>query len=339
MQTNLFKKAAVFSDLHAGAKSNSISFNEDCIKFVEWFIETAHNNNCDICLFLGDFFNNRTSTNNLTGDYGLRCMRLLSDAFDRVILLIGNHDSYFKDNISVTSLNWASHLPNIEIVNEIKSEGNVTFAPWLVGNDHKKLLKTTGKYLFGHFELPNFLMNGLVRMPDVGELTRDQLHVYDHVFSGHFHKRQTQDNITYIGNAFPHNYGDAWDDERGMMILPWGEQPQFISWPGAPKYKVLNLSQLVNDPEKYLEANSYIRVKLDLDITYEEASYIKENLSKSYKLREMALISSRDSNHTEDLAPGDITFESVDQIIHQQLTNINSEFYDNQLLLDIYKNL
>ena len=37
--------------------------------------------------------------------------------------------------------------------------------------------------------------------------------------------------------------------------------------------------------------------------------------------------------------PGEIRFESVDQIVTDQITRIDSEFYDNRLLLEIYNNL
>ena len=40
-----------------------------------------------------------------------------------------------------------------------------------------------------------------------------------------------------------------------------------------------------------------------------------------------------------DMAPGEVKFESVDQIVTDQLTNIESEFYDPKLLLKIYQNL
>jgi len=33
---NLFKKAAVWTDIHFGLKSNSITHNEDCLAFVKW---------------------------------------------------------------------------------------------------------------------------------------------------------------------------------------------------------------------------------------------------------------------------------------------------------------
>jgi hypothetical protein len=51
------------------------------------------------------------------------------------------------------------------------------------------------------------------------------------------------------------------------------------------------------------------------------------------------LIPNKTSGVDEDMAPGQVTFESVDQIVTDQLTNIESEFYDNKLLLKIYQNL
>ena len=53
----------------------------------------------------------------------------------------------------------------------------------------------------------------------------------------------------------------------------------------------------------------------------------------------MALIPVKSTAVDADMAPGDIKFESVDQIVTDQLTNISSEFYDSKLLLKIYQNL
>jgi hypothetical protein len=83
----------------------------------------------------------------------------------------------------------------------------------------------------------------------------------------------------------------------------------------------------------------HVRVNLDIEISYEEANFIKETYIKDYNLREMALIPNKNSSVNTDMAPGEIKFESVDQIVTDQLTNIESEFYDNRLLLKIYQNL
>jgi hypothetical protein len=53
----------------------------------------------------------------------------------------------------------------------------------------------------------------------------------------------------------------------------------------------------------------------------------------------MALIPVKSSAVDTDMAPGEVRFESVDQIVTDQITNISSEFYDPKLLLQIYQNL
>jgi hypothetical protein len=53
----------------------------------------------------------------------------------------------------------------------------------------------------------------------------------------------------------------------------------------------------------------------------------------------MSLIPSKRGDVGEDAAPGEVKFESVDQIVTDQITNIESEFYDSKLLLQIYQNL
>lgn len=337
--SNLFKKAACFTDIHFGLKSNSLEHNQDCSDFVDWFIQTAKQEGCETCIFLGDYNHHRASINIHTMQYGLRALERLNDAFDHVYFIPGNHDLYYRDRRDIHSVEWAKHLPNVTIVNDWFSQGDVVIAPWLVGEDYKKLSKLSGKYLFSHLELPHFYMNAMVEMPDVGELNDTHVTGFEQVYSGHFHKRQARKNIWYMGNAFPHNYADAGDDARGMMILEWGQDPIFKSWPGQPLFRVYRLSEVLDNPEGLLLPKSSIRVHLDIDISYEEANFIKEQLIPNHKLREMALIPMKLEQHQLDLAPGELKFESVDQIIIDQISNIESQFYDQRLLLEIYKNL
>ena len=39
MTNNLFKKAACFTDIHWGLKNNAKQHNEDCLDFIDWFID------------------------------------------------------------------------------------------------------------------------------------------------------------------------------------------------------------------------------------------------------------------------------------------------------------
>ena len=336
---SLFKKIAVCTDLHFGLKSNSLVHNQDCSNFIDWFIETARENGCETGMFLGDWSHHRASINMQTLQYSLRSLEKLSAAFDRFYFIPGNHDLYYRDRRDIYSTEWAKHIPNIQIVNDWFTDGDVTIAPWLVGDDHKRVPKLKSKYVFGHFELPHFKMNAMVEMPDHGEISADDFVGVDKVFSGHFHLRQQRKNIHYIGNCFPHNYADAGDANRGMMTLNWGDDPEYHAWPGQPLYRVTKLSSLIDSADIILTPGMNVRVELDIGISYEEASMIKDTFVKNYNLREMSLISIKNNSVDSDMAPGSIKFESVDQIVTDQLTNIDSKFYDPKLLLKIYQNL
>jgi len=337
--TNLFKKAAVFTDIHFGLKSNSTLHNEDCLAFVKWATEKAKQEGCETCLFLGDWHNHRASINIVTLNYSLQALEHMNDNFEHVYFIPGNHDLYYRDKRDIQSVEFAKHLPNVTICNDWFTSGDVTIAPWLCGDDHKRLPGLSGKYMFGHFELPGYLMNAMVAMPDHGDVRREDLSGFDHVFTGHFHKRQTKRNITYIGNCFPHNFADVGDDERGMMILEWGQEPEYHAWPDQPTYRVYGLANLIDNADTLLRIKMHVRVNLDIDISYEEANFIKDTFIEKYHLREMALVPTRKNTVDQDLSPGEIKFESVDQIVIQQITAIDSTAYDPKLLLQIYQTL
>jgi len=334
----MFKKVACLTDIHFGLKSNSQQHNQDCEDFVDWFIETAKKNNCDTGIFLGDWSHNRNSINIVTLDYSLRCLEKLGKAFNQFFFITGNHDLYYKDKRDIHSAAFGRHVPGITLVDKPLSIDDVTIYPWLVGNEWRNVERNDSRYVFGHFELPNFYMNAMVQMPDTGEIHDGHFHNNEYLFTGHFHKRQQRKNIVYIGNCFPHNYSDAWDNDRGMMILEHGGKPEYLKWPGAPEFKTLKLSDLLDNSDNICNTKSYLRVTIDIDISYEEAQFIKERFVNDYGVRELTLIpEKKEIEVNSDINIG--LFESVDQIVSSQIISIDSTNYDKNLLLNIYNNL
>ena len=338
--SNLFKKVACFTDIHFGLRNNSRQHNTDCEEFVLWFIKEAKKAKCETCIFLGDWHHHRASINVSTMNYTMSNLEFLSKAFTNVFVIMGNHDLFYRDKREINSVAFGSLYDNIHIVNSIFTEGNVSIIPWLVQDEWKEMPGIKSRYIFGHFELGGFQMNQLIAMPDTGGLQKTHFKNQEFVFSGHFHSRQQQKNVIYMGNTFPHNYSDTWQDDRGMMILEWGKEPKYKTWPDAPSFKSLNLSTLVDDPEKYLKPKTYIRVTLDIDISYEEATHIKQVFTEKYNLREIVLMPQREDEYADDWSAGDgAVFESVDQIVLNELTAIKSTHISNQKLIDIYTQL
>lgn len=340
--SQLFDEVVVFTDIHFGMKNNSRAHNQDCEDFILWMIDEAKARGITKCIFMGDWHHHRATVNVSTLNYTTSCLRFLNDNFKETYMIMGNHDLYYREKREINSLPMATLFPNITIVNDdILLKDDVAICPWLVEDEWKKVTTLDVKYVFGHFELPSFYMNAMVQMPDHGNgLRAEDLTKADYVFSGHFHKRQQKGNVVYPGNCFPHNYADAWDDDRGIMFLKWGGEPEYMSWPDAPSYKTIELSKLIEDPDRYLTTKTHCRISLDVPITYEEANFIKESFQKQYDLREIALVPSKKEEHTQDWkTSNELEVENVDQIVLNQLNAIDSETIKNHMLIEIYNSL
>jgi DNA repair exonuclease SbcCD nuclease subunit len=181
-------------------------------------------------------------------------------------------------------------------------------------------------------------MNAMIQMPDHHEIQASHFGGFDEVYSGHFHKRQVQRNICYMGNAFPHNFSDAGDDQRGMMTIEWGNDPEFKAWPDAPKFRIHTLSAVLDDPVNLLPRDGYVKINLDIDISFEEASFIREKLMPEHHLRELTLIPIK-KNLEDGTENANIQFESIDSIVQSQIEELEEGAFDKKLLQEIYRNL
>ena len=333
-----FKKVACFTDIHFGMKANSRIHNDDCEAFIYWFIEQAKAQGCETCIFLGDWHHHRSSTNVSTMNYTVSNMERLGQAFENTYVIMGNHDLFYRDKREINSMEFVRNIPNVHLVNEWIETEDVAIIPWIVQDEWKRIPHMKQRYIFGHFELPYFQMNAMVEMPDVGGIKAEHFVNQEYMFTGHFHKRQVRNNVVYMGNAFPHNYADAGDDERGMMILEHGGTPKYINWPGMPRYRNFKISQLLADPDGLLQEKMYVRVSLDIKISYEEANFIRETFIEKYKLRELQLIPEQLDQAQQTTAKIE-KFDSVDQIVVKQLESVDSQTYDKKILMAIYQNL
>ena len=333
-----FSHVAVITDIHYGIKNNSRDHNDSCERFIKWMIEQSEQRNIKTCLFLGDFHHVRSAINISTLNYSVNGLKLLNNYFDNTIFILGNHDLFYRDKYEIHSLPYITQFPKITLIDSMREIGDLAFVPWLVADDWKQVPKLTAPYMFGHFELPRFKMNAAVEMPDHGLLNATHFTNQKQVFSGHFHKRQNSGKIWYIGNAFPHNFADAWDDDRGMMFWKPGETPEFLSWPGAPKYRTMTLSQVVANPTKYIDDKTYSKITIDIDANYEDVNFIRELLEHDLGAREVNMITAK-INDVDQLDEDDINFESVDTIVISHLQSIESTAMDKNKLIRIYQEI
>lgn len=89
----ILKRAANFTDIHFGARADSIQHNEDCLKYLDWVCDTVKSDGeIDHINFLGDWFQQRNSININTNWMSYEGARKLNALGLPIFFLIGNHD-------------------------------------------------------------------------------------------------------------------------------------------------------------------------------------------------------------------------------------------------------
>ena len=339
--TQLFERAAVFTDIHFGAKSDAEQHNRDCLDYVTWFCRQVEEQHADTVIFMGDWFDNRSRLRVDTINYSWEAIRKLEGLNRSVFWLVGNHDIYFRHHRGIHALPYLES-ENFYVINELAEVENCLFAPWLTGNEFTEVPGYEVKYVFGHFELPLFLLNENIVMPDKGGLHADHFTQCDAVFSGHFHKRQLKVNehgipVYYIGNAFPLNFNDVGDTDRGYMLLEWDNDPEFINWPDAPSYERCTVSELLEAAETIEASQTVVEVKDDVGLEIEEAIELKNLLGD--KFREIRLRpANKDLDADTETEIGDDA-QTVDDMVVEHLSMLDTEGsdYDPKLLVELYQ--
>lgn len=345
------KKGAFATDIHFGRKSNSEQHNQDCIDYLSWFYEQVKKQgDIDYIGFLGDWFETRSAINISTLDFSYEGGKILNSLNIPVYFCVGNHDLYHRHTREIFSTKPFQEFDNFVIINEptiIKEiHRTALFCPFLFEHEYPDLIQYTNlPFWAGHFEFKGFRVTGNSMLmptgPDHTLFTGPK-----HILSGHFHQRQIKDNVVYIGNTYPMDFSDANDIERGLAIYDHSKQDiSFINWPDCPKYYKTKLSVLL-DNEPDFGAKSRVTCVIDIPITFEEHSGIKNQYITEYNLRdfiteealEIKEAISDDSYETEEIDGDDIIYD-VDELVVKMLNSINTDHINNDILIQEYNRL
>jgi DNA repair exonuclease SbcCD nuclease subunit len=335
--TQLFDKIIAFTDFHQGRKNNERQANQDNNDFIDWLIVKAKEKNIKQCVFLGDWHDSRSSIHVSTLNYTYRNLKKLNDNFEKFYLILGNHDLHFREDRKTNSMVMAKELPNVVFIDELTEIDNVLFVPWLIGDEADLVSNYNVKYVFGHLELGGFYMNNQVQLPIEGHLSGDIFIYPEYVFSGHFHKRQNKGKIHYIGNCFPFDYRDVWDNNRGAMILEWGGKPEYIEWEHAPRFINIQLSDCLSNTSKFLTDKTSSKLTVDLPVNPDEVQFIRSMFLKWYPVRKLDFITPRTNEDFE--FDDNIEFQNTNEIILEGLETMRESAFDVELLKRIYTEL
>lgn len=341
-------KAAMMTDIHWGRKGNSPEHNQDCLDYIDWFCDNVRKDpTIDHINFLGDWHENRSALNIATLKASLEGARKLNDLGLPVFFIVGNHDLYNRHNRDIHGLHHLEELTNFIIVDqpvvyEDVGEGTL-YSPFLFHNEYENLVEALGVPVWcGHFEFRGFVITGHSVVMPTGPEANDYAKPKK-IFSGHFHKRQANKNIVYIGNAFPMDFSDAGDTGRGMCVYDHStDDGLFYDWEDCPKYQKCTLSSLIDKSAKLL-TNARVRCIVDVEISFEESAKIKQAFVQKFNLREFTLEESKDLSNAlkfgEGVEQDADDLKSVDDLIMEMLNTIEAPQIDKNLLIKIFQGI
>jgi len=250
---------AFLTDTHFGRKHFSKKIFEEDIEYYEKeFFPFLIKNKIKTVIHLGDFVHNRNFQDTyITQNLKEKFLSFFEDNNINFHVLVGNHDSYFKNTIDYSfQKTYFQGYKNIFYYNEVtelKVDGyNFYLVPWIVDEkgftfpDPKKI-----DVLVGHFEIENAPMFGTYQSK--GGLSYSSFDPYKLTLSGHFHKHSRKKNVVYLGTNRQHNWGE-FGDKKGFWYLDNNLKLKLKENKTSPKH--LKITYLEDEDKK---------IKLELD--------------------------------------------------------------------------
>lgn len=218
-------KIALITDTHWGVRNDQLAFLENNKRFLDdIFFPYLDTHSIVDVIHLGDLVDRRKYLN-------INTAKRLRDDFIQPLhargirphLIIGNHDTYYKNTNSVNSIRefYEHDFIIYESATEVEFDGvPILFIPWICDDNRENTIKlignTNAQIALGHLELAGFEMyRGSPVSHGDDRVLFDR---FDLVCSGHYHHRSTSGNIHYLGSHAEFTWSD-YDDPKGFHIL------------------------------------------------------------------------------------------------------------------------
>ena len=223
-------KIALLNDTHFGARNDSPVFLEYFMKFYEeQFFPYLEENNIKTLIHLGDVTDRRKFINFKTAHaFRQKFMKRLWEMKIDTHIIIGNHDTYYKNTNEVNSVSelcttydgvnepWIYTSPK-----EVEIGGcRMLFLPWICDDNYEESIyaidNSTSEICMGHLEIKGFEMQkGIINEQG---LEKSQFKRFEKVISGHFHKKSDDGHIYYLGAQYEQTWSD-YKDPKGFHIF------------------------------------------------------------------------------------------------------------------------
>lgn len=239
-------KIALLNDTHFGARGDSQLFFDYFMKFFdEVFFPYLKKNNIDTVIHAGDLMDRRKFVNfSILSQVRRRFIQRLKEDNIQVHCILGNHDVYYRNTNEINSVRelFGNDIELYETPEVVTFDGlDIALLPWVNKTNYDESVEfiknAPAPIIIGHLELDGYqVMRGVDYRGGMDPKIFDR---YERVISGHFHCRQTQDNIDYLGTQYQITFADL-NESKGFHILDTDTRElEFIENPYKMFHRIL----------------------------------------------------------------------------------------------------
>ena len=263
------KRVACITDTHFGLRKGSQIFHDYFEKFYkEVFFPTLDKEKIETLIHLGDCFDVRKGIDYWSLDWAKRVFfDPLKERNIQTHIIVGNHDIFYKNTLKINApglnLNEYENVTCYSSPQDVRVEDETLFfIPWICEDNAEEFVtardKSEASVAMGHLEIAGFYANQNYQCQHGTDARVFQQ--FEKVFSGHFHKKNSNGNITYLGNPYQLYWNDE-GDTRGFHLFDLGtKELEFIENPYSMYGKIYyneDNQKLIN-PHKY--ASKYVKL-------------------------------------------------------------------------------
>ena len=220
-------KIAIVTDTHFGARNDNQNFNEYFYKFYEnIFFPTLKERGIKTCVHMGDVVDRRKFISyRIANDFRKRFISKFQQDKINLHIIIGNHDTYYKNTNEVNSMEELVGQDRFKIYTNPEvvefDDVPIQFIPWINSGNYDEsmaaLSRSPAEIAMGHLEIDGFEMHKGGHRHE-GSYNTEMFSRFDIVMSGHFHHKSDNGHVYYLGTPYEIYWND-WQDPKGFHIF------------------------------------------------------------------------------------------------------------------------
>lgn len=339
------------SDLHVHCHKRKNERLEDCLKALDWIFDVAEYRGIENILFGGDLFHDRQKIEVYTYQRTFETLekRLRNNKF-KLYLLLGNHDLWFNDNTSISSVIPLSALPGIRVIST-PERINIAGSNWdFIPFTHnpvitlQELQKKPGKpeYALGHIAVDGAILHGTQQSDVAIEHDGDMVTIgtslfdhYKHTFLGHYHAEQrVTKKVEYIGSPLQLSFGEAFQKKHIIAFDGESGEKEYVENTFSPKHLIIG----IKDRDKYDLSGNFVQIKVD-DIGATDLVAMKKEILDQNKLGSLEIKQQKKKIEDHTIQDARAILYKGDEMLSKYVSEVGVNDLDKDILLRIGKRI